>query len=145
MSLRDNVISEFQGEFRFLSNFWPAKVSLDGLTYPTVENAYQAAKTTSDSRKEFQHCSPGLAKRLGRVVRIRDDWDSIKLIVMKDLIAQKFADNTLGYRLLLTGTRELIEGNSWGDTFWGVCNGKGENHLGRILMERRSELNAART
>ena len=72
-------INEFQGEFRWLSNFWPAQVVLDGVVFPSVENAYQAAKTFIENRKDFIDCTPGQAKRLGKKVKIRPDWESIKI------------------------------------------------------------------
>ena len=113
---------------------------MDSVIYPSVENAYQAAKTTGD-RTVFCSCGPGEAKRLGRQLVIREDWDKIKIEVMRDLIRQKFKkDSLLGTRLLLTGDELLVEGNSWGDVFWGVCNGVGENNLGKILMEQRAAI-----
>lgn len=137
-------IDRFDGEYRFLSNFWPATCWLrDGLgDYPSVEHAYQAAKTTDlEWRKRIRSAeSPGEAKRLGRQLPLRADWEKIKLDVMFSLVWQKFAcglGNPLPEKLLATGDAELIEGNWWGDTFWGVCRGKGENHLGKILMEVR--------
>lgn len=136
-------INSFMGGYRFLSNFWPAWVTLDGLKYQTVEHAYQAAKTVhADARERIRVCrSPGDAKRLGKSVAIRADWESIKLATMEDLVRQKFAGNQdLARQLLNTTGAELIEGNTWGDQFWGVCRGHGENHLGKILMRVRAEL-----
>lgn len=135
-------ITSFNGDYRWLSNFWHARVILDGVSYPTVENAYQAAKTLVPlARERFERCTPGEAKRLGRKVKMRSDWERVKLAIMRDLIAQKFAPGSrLAASLLATGKAEIIEGNSWGDRFWGVCNGTGQNHLGRLLMERRAIL-----
>jgi ribA/ribD-fused uncharacterized protein len=110
----------------------------------TVEHAYQAAKSMDPQvRRKIQGAgSPGEAKRLGRNVILRSDWDEIKLSVMEDLLRQKFGSKNIGMSamLLRTGTLELIEGNTWGDVYWGVCNGKGENHLGKLLMKIRQEL-----
>lgn len=132
------VIDSFTGEFRFLSNFWPAVVYLDDACYPTVENAYQAAKTRNlELRKPFQTCSPVVAKQRGRKLLFRSDWEQVKLRTMKDLLFQKFSHPDLAELLSRTGCQELIEGNHWNDTFWGVCNGVGENHLGKLLMEVR--------
>lgn len=137
------MIDKFDGQYRFLSNFWPCTVRLDGEQYPSVEHAYQAAKTTD--RKERQHVrsasSPGEAKRRGRQVTKRADWDDVKLEVMEKLLRQKFSRVSDLRIRLLTATRghELVEGNTWGDTYWGVCNGVGENHLGRLLMAIRDE------
>ena len=132
-------IAGFRGEYRFLSNFWPCQVNLDGVRYPSVEAAFQAAKTLdADLRVQFTSGNAAEAKAKGRTLKLRGDWETVKLEVMEDLLAQKFAPRTRLARLLAdTGTRQLIEANTWGDTFFGVCNGKGTNHLGRLLMELR--------
>jgi ribA/ribD-fused uncharacterized protein len=138
------VIDSFSGEYRFLSNFYTAPVKLDGESYLSVEHAYQAAKTfDKDVRRGIKLCgSAGKAKRLGKSIPLRDDWESVKLQIMEDLVYCKFANNSLPrIKLLQTGDAELIEGNNWGDKFWGVCNGEGENHLGKILMAVRNHLN----
>jgi len=135
-------IAQFQGEYRWLSNFWPATVMLDGICYPSVEHAYVAAKSLDpDFRWKVSDCAkPGDAKRLGRRAVLRPDWDDVKLTVMENLLAQKFTNPGLKNKLIATGTADLVEGNKWGDTFWGVCNGKGDNHLGRLLMALRERL-----
>jgi ribA/ribD-fused uncharacterized protein len=135
----------FRGDYRFLSNFWPAPVMLDGVEYPTVEHAYQAAKVTDTRlRRIIQACErPGAAKYAGRKVQLRPDWDRIKVGMMRDLVTQKFSREPLRSQLLLTGSAILEEGNHWNDTFWGICNGEGHNMLGRILMEVRSGLHKA--
>lgn len=134
-------VMAFQGEYRWLSNFWPAQVQLDGHLYPSIENAYQAAKVHPSQRAPFRNCTPGQAKKLGRASKINANWDQEKVAVMRALIAQKFAPGTeLGERLRETGDGKIVEGNTWGDTFWGVCRGQGQNHLGRLLMERRAFL-----
>jgi len=136
------MIKSFTGEYRFLSNFYPAVVVLDGKEYPTVEHAYQAAKTADEAEREKIRlaASPVQAKRLGKVVSLRSDWDAVKLQIMEDLLRQKFSIPHLKDKLLSTGDKELVEGNWWGDTFWGVYEGEGENHLGRLLMKIRDEL-----
>ena len=130
--------------YKFLSNFYPATVSLTegGMIYRTVEHAYQAAKTLDlEAREKIQwEISPGKAKRLGKSLVIREHWDEMKLDVMYRLLLQKFSIYELRCKLLATGDEELIEGNWWGDTYWGVCRGKGENNLGKLLMKIRSEL-----
>lgn len=135
------MIGPFQGDYRFLSNFWPAKVTLDGVEYPTVEHAYVAAKTLNNElRASVLACaSPGDAKRLGRRFSLRPDWDDVKLGVMESLLRQKFAITALKAKLVATHPHELVELNTWGDTFWGVCRGSGANHLGRLLMMIREE------
>jgi len=133
------MINQFQNEHRFLSNFWPCCVFLDGLAYPSVEHAYVAAKTLDISKRhEIRGVpTPGQVKRLGRKLKLRHDWEDVKLGVMQDLVTQKFTDPALRALLEATRPHELVEGNTWGDTFWGVCNGVGQNHLGRILMDVR--------
>jgi ribA/ribD-fused uncharacterized protein len=135
------AFNEFTGKYRFLSNFYPAKVKLDGVTYPTVENAYQASKTTDKKmRVQFKYVSPTDAKWLGRRIELRPGFDNIKVKIMFDLVKQKFEDPELAKMLVGTKDSLLIEGNNWGDTFWGICNNVGKNHLGRILMQVRKEL-----
>lgn len=138
------MIDSFSGKYRFLSNFYPIQVTYDGGRYPTVEHAYQAAKTLDAStRLLFQvpsALSPGQAKGLGRGLTLRADWEQVKVNIMYQLLESKFEDEHLRLCLLDTGEEELIEGNTWGDRFWGVCNGRGENMLGRLLMQLRESL-----
>lgn len=140
------TIGSFQGPFRFLSNFAPSPVRMRGLTYPTVEHAYQAAKTLDpEMRERIRACAtPGQAKRLGRNVALRDGWEEIKLDVMAACLRAKFAHAPLREMLLATGDAELVEGNTWGDRFWGVCRGEGANHLGRLLMAERERVKGER-
>lgn len=125
--------------YEFLSNFHPATVRLDGVEHPTVEHAYQAAKTLDLADREHVRSAPtpAEAKERGRQVTTRPDWDDHKVAVMRNLLAQKFSDPVLQARLAATAPLELIEGNTWGDRFWGVYEGEGENWLGRLLMELR--------
>ena len=138
------VIREFQGENRWLSNFWPSEVLYGGVKYPTVEHFYQAMKTKDvDVRiKIASLASPAEAKRFGKRLELRSDWLDIRDAVMRRGLELKFPSNRkwLGWRLVETNDTELIEGNSWGDTYWGVCNGVGENVLGNMLMRRRWEI-----
>ncbi len=137
-----SAIRVFDGEHHWLSNFHSVRVWFDGDAYPSVEHAYQAAKTIDKDERAFVRRAPtaGAAKRYGRSVTMRADWETIKLDVMLELVRRKFATPYLRARLLETGSVELVEGNHWGDRFWGVCKGAGENHLGRILMQVREEL-----
>ena len=141
------VIDSFSGEYRFLSNFYPSPVFHDGVRYPTVEHGFQAAKTL-DRKLRHQIAvarSPLRAKSLGRKLRLRKDWESVKIDVMKQLIELKFdSHDDLAELLLATGDARLIEGNSWNDTFWGACGGRGKNHLGRILLHVRESLRLSR-
>jgi N-glycosidase YbiA len=134
-------IKGFFGHYRFLSNFWFVKVELDGVTYPTVEHAYQAAKTHDfELRKGIIPLKVGEAKKWGRQVVIREDWEDVKDDIMFDLCAQKFAKEPLRTCLLATGESYLEETNHWGDKYWGVCNGVGLNKLGLTLMRIRQFL-----
>ena len=135
-------IESFVGEYRWLSNFYPARVEFEGAVYSCAENAYQAAKFPPHQRIDFLQCHPAAAKKMGRGAKIAaEDWNARRLGIMRVLLAEKFKPGSaLALKLLATGDALLIEGNHWGDTFWGVCNGRGENHLGKLLMERRGEL-----
>lgn len=135
-------IDSFFGYYRFLSNFYPVLVEYNGLTYSAIENAYQAAKFDDiELKKKFGELTSREVYKLTRGKKPREDWDDVKLGVMYDLLKIKFSNNNyLKKRLLATGNRELIEGNTWGDTYWGMYRGVGENHLGKLLMKARKEL-----
>lgn len=140
-----DIIDKFDGKYAFLSNFYPCDVfsAEDMLVYPSVEHAFQAAKVKDvETKRAFQVApSPAAAKKLGKQVPLRDDWKNIKLDVMYNLVWSKFVNNSeLRYKLLSTDDAELVEGNTWGDTFWGMCKSVGDNHLGKILMNVRDEL-----
>jgi ribA/ribD-fused uncharacterized protein len=141
-TLPGKCIDEFIGPYRFLSNFYPAVVKYKSNNYPTVEHAYQAAKTVDDCTRMLICAakSPGIAKRMGRRVNLRSDWEEVKLDVMLGLLRQKFSTDPLKTKLLDTYPAELIEGNDWGDTFYGICHGVGQNHLGKLLMRVRGEI-----
>jgi len=136
------TIYSFTSIYSFLSNFYHSFVKLDGIIYPSVEHAFQAAKTLdADLRKPFHKhrlLTAGDAKRMGRKLKLRPDWEHIKLQIMEDLLFSKFSDPVLKQMLLDTGDAKLIEGNTWGDTFWGEDLHKGgQNHLGKLLMKIR--------
>jgi ribA/ribD-fused uncharacterized protein len=135
-------IDKFRGSYDFLSNFYPVDIEMpDGITYPTAEHAFQAYKTEDlAQRKHIASLStPGKSKSAGRKVSLRDGWNSIRVDVMEEVVRRKFWNPDLAKKLLATGDVQLIEGNTWNDTFWGVCRGKGKNHLGNILMKIRNE------
>jgi len=135
------MISEFKGMYRWLSNFAPVSVTLDNVVYPSVENAYQAAKTVDTSeREQFQKCSASEAKQLGKRVTIRADWVDIRVPIMQELCTQKYSQQPYRNLLLATGDQIIQEGNYWNDTFWGICKGVGHNYLGEIIMNIRSKL-----
>lgn len=136
------LIDEFRGPYRFLSNFYPCIVSFEDEYYPSTEHAFQAAKTIfPDARQLIRTAtSAALAKRLGRTVVLRPGWNAMRVEVMRGLLIQKFKTPDLRGKLLSTGNAQLVEGNTWGDVFWGVCNGVGENQLGKLLMQVREGL-----
>ena len=138
-------IDKFSGEYEFLSNMYLCNVVYNGITYKCSEAAYQAQKCP-ELAPRFSDLNGYVAKKLGRQVNIRPDWDEVKLRVMAEIVFQKFTQNKeLAEKLLLTGDAELVEGNYWGDTYWGICtnrtyDGVGTNYLGKILMCVRSIL-----
>lgn len=134
------MINEFRGKYYFLSNFYESPVTWNELTYLNNEAAFQSAKTFSD-RECFTNLDPSSAKKLGRKVQLRNDWESVKDDVMYEICKAKFSQSVeLKNRLLATGNEYLEEGNTWGDKIWGTVNGIGENRLGNILMRVREEL-----
>lgn len=141
-------ITRFRGDYYFLSNMYPCTIYISTLstTFKSSESAFQACKCKDrEDFKKFIPMDGFQAKAYSKVIKKEgkqwENWDNIKLSIMKSLIAIKFSEGSeLAQRLLNTGDAELIEVNSWGDTFWGVCNEVGENHLGNLLMERREEL-----
>ena len=137
-------IDSFSGVFHFLSNFHPSLIMYEGIVYPTSEHAYQAAKTLDVNQRLNISIidTPGESKKYGQTVKIRPAWDDVKVGIMGEIVRAKFFQNpALLEKLLATDDILLEEGNTWGDTFWGVCKGKGENYLGKVLMEVRENLN----
>jgi ribA/ribD-fused uncharacterized protein len=140
------IINWFRGDYGFLSNFYPCKIVIGNLTFWSTESAYQALKCT-EYADMVQFCKLGpdeakyRARELKRAGKCKPNWEDMSLEIMEDLIRVKFSvHQDLKQKLLDTGDAELIEGNNWGDVFWGQCNGVGENHLGKILMKIREEL-----
>ena len=137
-------IDNFRDEYFFLSNFYiSAPTMYDGVIYLTSEHAFQAAKTLLLGERTviLNAYSPSLAKKYGRRATLRNHWEDVKAGIMYAIVLDKFVRNKeLRKKLLATGDAELIEGNTWGDCIWGVCDGIGENHLGKILMTVRDEL-----
>jgi len=142
------MITNFEGQYRFLSNFYPSPLEYEGEEYQTVEHAFQAAKTHDPVMREAIRgaATPGRAKQLGRVAELRQDWDGVRLTVMEEILSIKFSDPKLKEALLATGKQTLIEGNTWKDKYWGAeweaGEWVGENHLGKILMALRAQLAA---
>ena len=137
-------IDSFTGKYKFLSNFYLCSIFYQGILYPSTEHAYQAAKSRNvhDRIKVSYARSPALAKKMGYSLPLRLDWEYVKNDIMREILWIKFTTNLdLQNRLLETGEAFLIEGNTWGDTYWGVCNDEGLNYLGNILMHIRHDLN----
>jgi len=141
------MITEFKDENRFLSNFSPCTVEYAGLSFRSVEHAFVAAKTEDRGEQaHVQTLTAGQAKRFGRNLNLRPSWDLMKIEVMRGLLEQKFELPEYKKLLIATGSQQIVEGNTWGDTFWGmVFNkdgelGEGNNNLGLILMEIRENL-----
>lgn len=138
-----NPITEFKGEFRWLSNFSPVDINFDGDIFPSVEHAYVAAKIGDKSvREELIAMTAGQAKRFGRKFPLAPDWGDIKITIMKALIHRKFEQEPYRSKLLATGDVYIQEGNTWGDKYWGVClrTGEGNNFLGQLIMHKRENL-----
>jgi hypothetical protein len=135
-----DMIAVFDGPSRFLSNFYERDFDYDGYTWRSAECAYQAMKLEKrEDRARFARMAAHKAKREGKAVELRPDWDGLKMGIMSEVVHAKFVQNPdLVKKLLATGDADLIEGNWWHDTFWGVCNGEGENWLGKILMAERA-------
>ena len=136
------VINKFRGYNAYLSNFYNCKLMYQGRKYTCVENFFQAMKCENiEDMVKFKGLNGAESKRLGRRIKMRSDWNKIRVDVMYLALKLKFSQNE-DLRIKLKGTigYELIEGNNHGDTFWGVCNGVGENMLGKLLMKVRSEL-----
>ena len=135
-------ITRFAGEYYFLSNFSKSEIWLGDRMYPTVEHFYQANKAKTEPLHNFirESETPVEAKQRGKKVDLREDWEEVKLRVMKLGLILKFDTNELGDKLLATKDYEIVEGNNWGDTYWGVCDGIGRNELGKLLMEVRDEV-----
>ena len=131
---------EFRGKYDFLSNFYPVNITIDNITYPSVENAYQAMKCENpDDRYAFVGISPTEAKRFGQSVKMKQDFKRNRVKIMEKLLHEKFKDENLMKRLTeIDG--EIAEDNHWNDKFWGrtytSAYGKfeGENMLGKLLM-----------
>ena len=135
----DNAIKRFREEYYFLSNFYKCNVRYKEIMFTNAEAAFQAQKDLSRT-EEFSNLSPHMARKLGKRVNLRKDWEEVKLNIMEEVLRCKFDQNpSLKEKLINTGDRLLIEGNDWNDTYWGVCRGKGQNNLGKLLMKLRKE------
>ncbi|MFA5617271.1 MAG: NADAR family protein [Syntrophorhabdaceae bacterium] len=140
------MIDQFKNEYRFLSNFWVLKnpIEIEGFVFDSSEAAYQAMKTLDAvTRGKFQELTPSESKKFGKTLQIREDWNEIKIQIMEKIVQEKFHKNPeIAQKLIETYPQQLVEGNWWGDTFWGVDikSHSGQNHLGKILMKIRGEI-----
>ena len=139
------MIKEFQGEFRWLSNFAPCIIVLNDIEYPSVEHAYMSAKSDDPAWKHYcskLNVTAGEVKRASRGVKLVDGWNNKKLDIMTECIKQKFNQEPYKSKLIDTGDQHIQEGNMWDDKYWGVClkTNKGENHLGELIMMVRDEI-----
>lgn len=138
------MIASFEHQYHFLSNFYPCRVVFEDIEYPSSEHAYVAQKTLDKNTRIVisEIPSAGKVKRMGKHLDIRSDWDEVKLSIMDQIVSEKFNQNPYLMDLLNnTAPHELIEGNTWGDTFWGQSPlGNGRNELGKILMSIRDDI-----
>jgi len=152
------AITSFTGRWRFLSNFYPAKIKYRGIEYPTVEHFYVSQKIKDEQFVNSKNIplidcqemiskikTPSEVKEFGKNLKLRKDWEIVKRSIMEWALTEKFKDPDLKKMLIETGDEELIEGNYWHDVYWGVCNcqncgERGENNLGKILMKIRSNI-----
>ena len=134
-------IDKFRDKYHFLSNMYECEIEYNGNTYHSSEAAFQAQKDLNGSHEFTFITNPVEAKHKGRTVKLRSDWEDVKLSIMEEIVRCKFTQNKeLGEKLVETGNKILVEGNDWNDTYWGVCNHKGYNHLGKILEKVRREI-----
>lgn len=139
------MITSFRDDYKFLSNFYPCKITIAGYTFPSVENAYQAMKCANpNDYSQFVNIGPAEAKKLGRKIQLRNDWEQIKYNVMRQLLDLKFQDKILLRMLQDTAPESIIEGNYWHDNYWGMCQCDKckdkikHNHLGELLQRKRN-------
>lgn len=129
--------------YNWFSNMELDPIIIDNIEYPSVENYYQSQKTLDlIKRRQFETCNPSYSKKLGKSVKLRDDWEQVKFNVMEKALRIKFAPGTSWYNKLKETQGEIVEWNNWNDKIWGkTLDGKGENHLGKILMKIRDKSN----
>lgn len=139
------MIHQFRGEYGWLSNFAECPIDIMGIVYPSVENAYMSCKRADDEWKLFcRDNDAATVKKKSKNIELRENWEDIKLQAMKHCLLEKFNQEPFRTKLLDTGNQNIVEGNYWNDTFWGVDLKQdpniGENHLGRLIMEVRKSL-----
>ena len=142
------AVLKFYGALTPLSNFYRAPFVLDGITYSTVEQYFQAKKAemagdVETGAKILRSASPSTAKALGRKVKALpvSRWNAEREEVMLTGLRAKFAQCPISAAILRsTGTAVLAE-NSPRDYYWGIGrSGAGKNRLGFLLMRVRAEM-----
>lgn len=134
-----------QSEYEALCNFAKAEIVIDGKNYASSEHYYQSQKTLDPEEAERIRLAPSAykAKKLTKKITLRPDWDSHKLVAMEIALRAKFSQEPFKSLLLKTGDATLFEDSPY-DSFWGTGvlheQGQGLNHLGRLLMKIRSQL-----
>ena len=137
----------FRKEYDFLSNLYEAPVTVEILgrnyTFRNAEAAFQVHKSDDPEEiSKFQTMSGVPAKRYGKRVHIPggiEAWNERRIDVMKYVVTEKFKQNPDLMQKLRNVEGDIVEDNTWNDTFWGVCRGNGLNHLGKILMMVRDD------
>lgn len=141
------MIKEFKNQYFFLSNFYEYPIYYNKLVFCNAEAAFQAQKVINEKDQyKFINLNASQARKLGKTVQLRKDWEEIKDNVMYEIVKRKFTINKeLQQKLLETKEEELVEGNWWHDTYWGVDSktGIGQNKLGKILMKVREEVKSS--
>ena len=130
---------EFKREYWFLSNMYPCTITCNTLSFTCVEAAFQACKCL-ERAKEFTNLNGFEAKKLGNQVPLRADWNQVKVNYMRALLKRKFTQYPGLLQQLKQIKEPIVEDNDWGDTYWGVCKGKGQNVLGKLLEEIKDTL-----
>ena len=142
------MIDCFDGEYAFLSNFYEHPIQYNGIVYPTNEHFFQAMKSLKEDERKMIAAAetPGKAKRLGRAITLRSDWETVKYDIMLMGLRLKFRNKELREKLRKTEDEYLVEGNYWHDNIWGDCSCErccatpGRNMLGQLLMQVRNEI-----
>jgi len=131
-----------RAKYGFLSNFYMCTIKYKGISFKSVEHAYQWSKTDDPQFQEdiIKCVTPARTKYFGKRCPLREDWEDVKISIMRELVEIKFKDRGLNLQLEATGNIKLVEDAAW-DKFWGAGrDGVGENWLGRILMDERAKI-----
>lgn len=141
------MIKEFKNQYFFLSNFYECPVYYNKLVFCNAEAAFQAQKVIDEKEQyKFINLNASQARKLGKTIALREDWEEVKDNIMYEIVKRKFTVNKeLQQKLIDTKDEELVEGNWWHDTYWGVDSktGIGKNKLGKILMKVREEVKSS--